>query len=189
MVDLEDKVKLFDSEIIIETIRQWFELIIGITLFIWFLLWAFRMKETLKSWWILDTILILSLSLRVLWVLIYEFLVPTRIFMFFADNIYVIVMLLILYIFSTNLRYSHTHEQIRNQSITRSMSHLFVSRMPIIDFNIHKFALLYVLGACVVILTNTVFSIVTFKESFFWEGGVETTGEEINNLSNFIKFS
>ena len=147
------------------------------------------MKQTLKSWWILDTVLILCLAFRVLCFLIYEFLLPTRMFTFFADNIYVIVMLLILYIFSENLRYSHIYDSARTQSMSmsRSMSQLFYSTMPIIDFKIYKFVILYFIGAWVVLLTNMVFSIVTFHESFFCENGEITVGEEINNFSKFLQ--
>ena len=188
MVDLEEKVKLFDGEIIMETIRQWIELIMGITLFIWFLICAIRMKETLKSWCVLDTILILSLSGRVLWFLIYEFLFPTRIFTFIADNIYVLVMLLILFTFSNSLRYSRRNESVRSQSFNKSISHAISFHKPVININIHKFASIYVLVAWLILFANVIYSIITVQDSFFWEDDTVDSGEEINMMSNYNYF-
>ena len=189
MVNLEDKVMLFNGEIIIETIRQWFELIMGVSLFIWFMLWAFRMKATLKSWCVLDTILIFSLAGRVMWFLIYEFLYPTRIFTFIADNIYVFVMLLILYTFSNSLRFVKRNDSLRNQSFNKSVSLAISFNKPVINISIHKFAVIYVLIACIILIANVIYSIITVQESFFCEDDTVDSGEEVNMMSKSFKLS
>lgn len=164
MVDLSHKVELFSSRLPMETFRQWCELIVGVTIFVWFIYSALKLKQTLKSWLILDVMLIVSLAIRVLLFLIYEFLLPSRILTFFGDIIYVAVLMMIFYSFSKAL-YPDTGSRIWNRNT-------------------------YVIVVCVVLVITLIYSFATMEESFHCDDDVKSSGHEINSLVlGFVELS
>ena len=139
MVDLSKKVELFSSRVIVETLRQWFELIIGLTMLAVFIMGAIKLRKTLKSWFILDIILILMLAFRVILYLVFEFLMPSRVLTFAADNIYILVLLMMYYSFARSLE---------------TQMHKYFNRRTYLG------VILFILVA------NTIFSFATFNDSF-----------------------
>lgn len=156
MVDLSYKVQLFSSDLVVETIRQWFKLIVYSGITIWLVVSALRLRQTFRSWLVLDTVLITSLALRVLLMLVYEFILPTRIFNYAADNIYILVLLMIFYSFSKSLYPSHE-------------SMIF-----------NRFT--YVIVILVILVGTAVYSFANVAKSFHCSDDSIYFGDEINSL-------
>ena len=110
MVNIKEKVVLFDDRIILETLRQWTELVVGVILILWFAISAYKLRKTLKSWLVLDVVLINILILRVLLFLVFEFLYPSMFLVFMSDNLYLGIVILIFYLFARSAFPSFAHK-------------------------------------------------------------------------------
>lgn len=137
MVDLGKKIKLFNGEIIFETLRQWCELILGILLLVWFFRSAYKLQKRFKTWLVLDIILILVLWVRVFLFLVFEFLLPTRFLQYLADLLYLGVIVLIFYMFANAIFPVDRHKIFNKTVYTGGMIFvlfiLFITSL--IDFN------------------------------------------------------
>lgn len=152
---LSDKVELFSGRLVLETLRQWFELIVGVIILVWFIVCAVKLWQTLKSLFIIDTLMIMMLSIRVLLLLIYEFLIPSRAFRFFSDNIYVVILLMIFYTFCKAL-YPAKHGYCNRRT--------------------------YVILVLTVLLGNVIFAFATIKRSFHCSDDNVYEGDEISGM-------
>ena len=110
MVDYGEKISLWGNGLILEVIRQWFELISGIVMLIWFMHSAYWLKRTFKTWFVLDIMLILILWVRVLLFLVFEFVYPSRIFPYIADSLFLWVLIMIFYMFARAIFPNNMHK-------------------------------------------------------------------------------
>ena len=156
MVSIKEKVVLFDDKIILETLRQWTELVVGIILILWFAISAYKLRKTLKSWLVLDVVLINILILRVLLFLVFEFLYPCMFLVFMSDNLYLGIVILIFYLFARSAFPSFAHKILNRRTYAWVMIFLLVAQI--------------------------IYAIIDFDNAFHWKDDQVNSGTEIHNV-------
>ena len=156
MVNLKEKVHLFDTEIIMETIRQWVELIVWILILILFFRSAYVLKRTFKTWMSIDIILIFVLAFIVLLTLVFEFLLPSRFIQYFQDVIYLAVVVQIFYMFASRVFPVRSHKIFNKKT--------------------------YTIWVWVVLLIIFIYSIIDFNNAFICDDENIYSGTEIHTL-------
>lgn len=100
---LEDKVELFQSRLITETLRQWIILVSFSLMFIVLASLVLTLIKTYRRLFAADIIMLLIIQTRILLTIIAEFLVPSQFLFFLSDIFHLVNLTVIFFMFIKNL--------------------------------------------------------------------------------------
>lgn len=100
---IDEKVELLQDRLISETIRQWLVLILFGALFVVITSSILTLVKSYRKVIMADCIILLLIQLRIILMMVYDFIYPHQFLLFISDLLHLIILTIIFYIFTKNL--------------------------------------------------------------------------------------
>ena len=100
---LSDKIELFSSRLIVETIRQWMVLVLFVGILVILFISMVTLIKNHRSIFVTDVVILFLLQIRILLLIINDFGLPHRFVVFCSDLVLMSILTIIFYKFTQNL--------------------------------------------------------------------------------------